>query len=72
ISPESMIKVVILSSQGEVMLTMDGQHGFSLRQHDQVVIRRAGQKARFIRLKGRNFFEVLRKKLKGEGERNHV
>lgn len=72
IAPESVIKVVILSRRGEVMLTMDGQHGFSLLQHDQVVIRRAPQKARFLRLKGRSFFEVLRKKLKEEGDRNDV
>lgn len=72
IAPESVIKVVILSSRGEIMLTMDGQHGFSLHQHDEVLIRRAPQKARFLRLKGRSFFEVLRRKLKEEGARNNV
>ncbi|MDR9786193.1 MAG: NAD(+)/NADH kinase [Peptococcaceae bacterium MAG4] len=69
-APDSTIKVVILSSQGEVMLTVDGQHGFSLRKNDQVVVNRASPKARFIRLKGRNFFELLRKKLTEEGGRN--
>lgn len=72
IAPDSTIKVVVLSSRGEVMLTMDGQHGFSLRQDDHVIVRRAMQKARFLRLKGRSFFEVLRKKLKAEEDRNHV
>lgn len=52
------------------MLTVDGQHGFSLRKNDQVVVNRASPKARFIRLKGRNFFELLRKKLTEEGGRN--
>ena len=69
-APDSIIKVVILSSQGEVMLTMDGQHGFSLSKNDQVVVNRASHKAKFIRLEGRNFFELLRKKLTEEGERN--
>lgn len=69
-SPDSVIKVTILSSQGEVMLTMDGQHGFSLSKNDQVVVCRASRKAKFVRLKGRSFFEVLRKKLSEEGNRN--
>jgi NAD+ kinase len=63
IAPESEIKLVVMSNHGEVMLTMDGQHGFSLHQHDQVVIKRAAHKARFLRLLGRSFFEVLRNKL---------
>jgi len=70
VAPESMIKVIILSRQEEVMLTMDGQHGFRLLQHDQVIIRQAPQKARFLRLKRRGFFDVLRKKLKEEGDRS--
>ncbi len=69
-APDSIIKVVILSSQGEVMLTVDGQHGFSLNKNDQVVVKRASAKAKFIRLEGRNFFELLRKKLTEDGERN--
>ncbi|MDK2889325.1 MAG: kinase [Thermoanaerobacter sp.] len=72
IAPESVIKVVVHSRRGEVMLTMDGQHGFSLRQDDQVMIRRAPQKARFLRLKGRSFFAVLRKKMKEEEDRDDV
>lgn len=69
VGPESVIKVVVLSSQGEVKLTMDGQHGFRLLQHDQVVLNRAPGKAKFIRLQGRGFFDVLRKKLKEESVR---
>jgi NAD+ kinase len=69
-APDSIIKVVILSSQGEVMLNMVGQKVFSLTKHDQVVVNRASHKAKFIRLEGRNFFELLRKKLTEEGERN--
>jgi len=51
------------------MLTMDGQQGFRLQQHDEVVINKAPQKARFLRLKGRSFYELLRKKLREERER---
>lgn len=72
VAPESVIKVVLLSEGGAVTLTMDGQYVFSLRQDDQIEIRRAPQKAKFLRITGRNFFEVLQKKLKEEGDRNSV
>ncbi|MDD4237826.1 MAG: NAD(+)/NADH kinase [Desulfotomaculaceae bacterium] len=70
VAPESVIKIVSLSSQGEVMLTVDGQHGLSLCQYDQVLVSRSPQKARLVRLRGRRFFDVLRKKLNEEGDRN--
>ncbi|MCG9968531.1 NAD(+)/NADH kinase [Pelotomaculum terephthalicicum JT] len=70
VAPESTVKVVILSGREEIMLTMDGQHGFRLLQSDQVLIRQASQRARFLRLKGRGFFELLGKKLKEEGDRS--
>ncbi|BAF59379.1 MAG: NAD(+)/NADH kinase [Pelotomaculum sp.] len=65
IAPDSVVRVDVLKGGGEIMLTMDGQHGFSLRRNDQVVVRRAEKRARFIRLKSRDFFTVLRKKLEG-------
>ncbi len=70
IAPDSIIKVVIDSSQGYFMLTMDGQLGFDLQRKDEVIIKQAPWKARLIRLKGRSFFEVLGRKM-AEGVRNH-
>jgi NAD+ kinase len=70
IAPKSIIKMVIRSNQGEVMLTMDGQQGISLCQYDQVIVSRSPEKARLIRLGGRSFFEVLRNKFNQEGDRN--
>ncbi len=72
IAPDSEIKVALLSDGGAVTLTMDGQYVFSLRRHDEIFIRRAPQKAKFLRITGRNFFEVLRKKMSQEGDRNSV
>jgi NAD+ kinase len=62
IAPSSVVKIKLLPSQGEIMLTMDGQHGFSLRQDDYVLLRQAPYKAKLIRLKKRSFFDILRKK----------
>jgi NAD+ kinase len=57
--------VTLLASQ-EVMLTIDGQVGFGLREHDVVEIGRARVAIRLVRFK--DFFSVLRTKLKW-GER---
>lgn len=65
VAPDSTIRINIPAGQEEVMLTMDGQYGFGLLPHAQVIIRQAEQKARFLRLKERGFFHLLRKKLRG-------
>jgi NAD+ kinase len=59
------VEVTLLTSQ-EVMLTVDGQVGFGLREDDVVEIGRAPSTIRLVRF--RDFFSVLRTKLKW-GER---
>lgn len=72
IAPGSIIKIIVPSSHGEAILTMDGQQSFSLCQDDQVLISRFPQKTRLIRLRKRAFFEVLRKKLYAERDGNNA
>jgi len=71
IGADSQVKVGVLSGQGEIMLTMDGQYGFKLQQKDTVMVNRSSFRARFICLQERSFFYLLRQKLT-EGERNHT
>ena len=52
----------------EIYMTFDGQHGFGLREGEEVTVTRAPQPIRLVRAEHRNYFEVLRKKLKW-GER---
>jgi NAD+ kinase len=59
------VEVTLLTSQ-EVMLTVDGQVGFGLREADVVEVGRAPAAIRLVRFK--DFFSVLRTKLKW-GER---
>jgi NAD+ kinase len=59
------VEVTLLTSQ-EVMLTVDGQVGFGLREGDVVDVGRAAAAIRLVRFK--DFFSVLRTKLKW-GER---
>lgn len=47
----------------EVLLTMDGQDSFPLKENDEIIIRRSPYYARFIKLFKDDFFYVLRTKL---------
>lgn len=59
---------VTLQSDQDVMLTMDGQVGFALKEADVVVISQATARIRLLRFPQKHFFSVLRTKLKW-GER---
>lgn len=55
---------VTLATNQEVMLTVDGQVGVGLREHDTVQVRRARARVRLVRMRRKHFFSVLRTKLK--------
>jgi NAD+ kinase len=61
------IEVTLLADQ-DVMATMDGQVGVGLRGGDTVEIRKAAFRIRLVRFPQKDFFSVLRTKLKW-GER---
>jgi NAD+ kinase len=61
------IDVTLLTDQ-DVALTLDGQVGFALREHDTVEVGPAGAPIRLVRFPQKDFFSVLRAKLKW-GER---
>ncbi|PKM47563.1 MAG: NAD(+) kinase [Firmicutes bacterium HGW-Firmicutes-8] len=71
IDKESIVRVELLETQAEVMLTIDGQSGFQLVSYDEVIVRQAPFKAKFLKLNQRGFYEILREKLK-EGENTDV
>lgn len=67
--PDSFtIEVVLGSDIEDVVLTLDGQAGFSLKKEDRVEIRKSEFKTKIIMPPDRDYFQVLRKKLKW-GER---
>jgi len=61
------IEVTLLDDQ-DVMLTMDGQVGVPLRARDTVEVQKATARIRLLRFPQKDFFSVLRTKLKW-GER---
>ena len=61
---DSVIEVRLITEKEEVALTLDGQVGFSLQAHDRVVIRKSETAFNLVQPPNRNYFEVLRNKLK--------
>ena len=67
--PDDMtVRAELISKGTDVFLTLDGQVGFGLREGDVVEVRKAKSTLRFIRSPFRDYFTVLRTKLKW-GER---
>jgi len=69
VGDESSVEVSLRAERGvEVQVTFDGQRGFPLSSDDSVVVTRSPRTLRLVKAKGRDFFGVLRTKLKwGEG-----
>lgn len=62
--PELEVNVHLNSAREEVMLTIDGQDGFPVREGDDITIRRAERSALFAKLGDRGFFQVLHSRMK--------
>src|SRR5438105_11261462 len=61
---DSVIEVRLITENEEVALTLDGQVGVSLQARDRVVIRKSETAFHLVQPPNRNYFEVLRNKLK--------
>jgi NAD+ kinase len=61
---DSVIEVRLITENEEVALTLDGQVGFALQAHDRILIRKSNTAFNLVQPPGRNYFEVLRNKLK--------
>ena len=61
---DSMIEVRLVTKNEEVALTLDGQVGVPLQAGDRAVIRKSNTTFNLVQPPNRNYFEVLRNKLK--------
>jgi NAD+ kinase len=64
IPDESLIELRLKTENEEVALTLDGQVGFPLKPEDRVVIRKSQTTFNLVQPSNRNYFEVLRDKLR--------
>ena len=58
------IELRLLNENEGVVLTLDGQTGYTMKADDRVVIRKSATTFNLVRPANRNYFDVLRNKLK--------
>ncbi len=68
VSDEVEIKITLLAGDGDVFATLDGQLGFPIKPKDVIQVVKSKDTVSLIRARDRNYFELLRRKLKW-GER---
>ncbi|PKP60594.1 NAD(+) kinase [Candidatus Atribacteria bacterium HGW-Atribacteria-1] len=68
IGEDDQVKITLEVSEEEVMVTIDGQEGFTLEPNDEVIIKKSDHKARLITFKEKSFYAILREKLRWSGQ----
>jgi NAD+ kinase len=63
LSATERVTVEVLSPTEDLILTIDGQQGATLRPGDRLVVCRAPTPLRLVRFPGQTFFSTLRRKL---------
>lgn len=66
--PEEEITVTLRGGFYKAMLTVDGQMGCELQKGDRILIRKAEEKSRLVRIGEYDFFKRLRTKIRMRGE----
>jgi NAD+ kinase len=61
---DATIELLLKTDQEQVTLTLDGQVGFELHVEDRVVIRKSSATFNLVQPSNRNYFDVLRDKLR--------
>jgi len=61
---DSVIEVRLMTEKEDVALTLDGQVGFPVQAGDRVVIRKSATSFSLVQPKNRNYFDLLRDKLR--------
>lgn len=61
---ESLIELRLITQNEDVALTLDGQVGFPLKPEDRVVIKKSNTTFNLVQPMNRNYFDVLRDKLR--------
>ena len=62
--PDTFVIDITVKNGDDVYMTLDGQEGFPLKARDKVRIRKADYKIKFLVLHDKDYFKLLRTKLK--------
>ena len=69
LSEDSCVKISLHSSQGEGLITIDGQTVFPLKEGQELTIKRSKYPVNLITFEDLSYFTILRQKLNWGGER---
>ena len=70
IVPDSIeIKLKLEKGASDIMLTFDGQEGLDITDKDSIIVRKGSHPLNMITLPGRQYFNVLKEKLRWSGGR---
>jgi NAD+ kinase len=58
------VEIAITTQRQEIFLTLDGQEGLPISERDVVCVRKSPTTVLFVQSPGKDYFQVLRKKLK--------
>ena len=58
------IEIGIIAKNQEIFLTLDGQEGLPIGERDRVVVKKSNQPVLLVQSPNKNYFDVLRSKLK--------
>ncbi len=64
VASDALITITLQSVNEDVFLTLDGQVGFELEYGDTIRIERAEHRTKLVKSRSKDYFEVLRTKLK--------
>lgn len=70
IGENDQVRITLELSEEEVMVTIDGQEGFTLEPKDEVIVKKSLYKTRLIAFKEKSFYAILREKLRWSGQVN--
>lgn len=70
IGADNNIRIVLKSDSEDVMLTVDGQHGYKLVRWDEIIIKKSSLHTKLVRLNSKTFADILRSKLRESGGNN--
>jgi len=70
IVPEDVcIKLRLAEVSSDILLTFDGQTGFEIDDTDTIVVQKRRQPVRLVSVPGRNYYDILKAKLRWSGDR---
>ncbi|AZR73516.1 NAD(+) kinase [Anoxybacter fermentans] len=66
ISEDEVVRVSLRSDHQNCFLTVDGQQGWRLEESDEILIRKAKEVVKSVRMPGHTFYKILRDRMSGD------